>query len=59
LFKSSIALAMGSVGPWRIGLEWGFPTSGAADTAYIQQSATPGGSEETARALGLFAYPLE
>ncbi|MFN2964477.1 hypothetical protein, partial [Escherichia coli] len=33
--------------------------SGAADTAYteIQQSATPGGSEETARALGLFAYP--
>ncbi|MGS8177709.1 phage tail tip fiber protein, partial [Pseudomonas aeruginosa] len=28
-------------------------------TAYteIQQSATPGGSEETARALGLFAYP--
>ncbi len=46
-------------GPWRIGLEWGFPTSGAADTAYteIQQSATPGGSEETARALGLFAYP--
>ncbi|HCL2733698.1 TPA: phage tail protein [Pseudomonas aeruginosa EF8E] len=46
-------------GPWRIGLEWGFPASGAADTAYteIQQSATPGGSEETARALGLFAYP--
>ncbi|MCV4158887.1 phage tail protein [Pseudomonas aeruginosa] len=39
-------------GPWRIGLEWGFPASGAADTAYteIQQSATP-------RALGLFAYP--
>lgn len=37
----------------------GFPASGAADTAYteIQQSATPGGSEETARALGLFAYP--
>lgn len=46
-------------GPWRIGLEWGFPASGAADTAYteIQQSATPGGSEETARALGLIAYP--
>ncbi|HBO4638639.1 phage tail protein [Pseudomonas aeruginosa] len=46
-------------GPWRIGLDWGFPASGAADTAYteIQQSATPGGSEETARALGLFAYP--
>lgn len=46
-------------GPWRIGLEWGVPASGAADTAYteIQQSATPGGSEETARALGLFAYP--
>ncbi|MCO2355879.1 DUF1983 domain-containing protein [Pseudomonas aeruginosa] len=46
-------------GPWRIGREWGFPASGAADTAYteIQQSATPGGSEETARALGLFAYP--
>ncbi|MBH9385306.1 phage tail protein [Pseudomonas aeruginosa] len=46
-------------GPGRIGREGGFPARGAAATAYteIQQSAPPGGSEETARALGLFAYP--
>ncbi|HCF9825889.1 TPA: phage tail protein [Pseudomonas aeruginosa] len=55
----ALAYLRSVAGPWRIGLEWGFPASGAADTAYteIQQSATPGGSEETARALGLFAYP--
>ncbi|EOZ5051697.1 TPA: phage tail protein [Pseudomonas aeruginosa] len=48
-------------GPWKIGLEWGFPASGAADTAYteIQQSATPGGSEQNATALGLFAFPTD
>ncbi|HDZ3501763.1 TPA: phage tail protein, partial [Pseudomonas aeruginosa] len=48
-------------GPWKIGLEWGFPASGAADTAYteIQQSVTPGGSEQNATALGLFAYPTD
>ncbi|MFO6190795.1 phage tail protein, partial [Pseudomonas aeruginosa] len=41
--------------------EWGFPASGAADTAYteIQQSVTPGGSEQNATALGLFAYPTD
>ncbi|HDY6345808.1 TPA: DUF1983 domain-containing protein, partial [Pseudomonas aeruginosa] len=35
--------------------------SGAADTAYteIQQSVTPGGSEQNATALGLFAYPTD
>ncbi|HCL4077272.1 TPA: phage tail protein [Pseudomonas aeruginosa] len=55
----ALAFLRTTSGPWKIGLEWGFPVSGAADTAYteIQQSATPGGSEETARALGLFAYP--
>ena len=55
----ALAFLRTTSGPWKIGLEWGFPASGAADTAYteIQQSATPGGSEETARALGLFAYP--
>ncbi|ORE23525.1 hypothetical protein, partial [Pseudomonas aeruginosa] len=48
-------------GPWKIGLEWGFPASGASDTAYteIQQSVTPGGSEQNATALGLFAYPTD
>ncbi|MBI8949980.1 phage tail protein [Pseudomonas aeruginosa] len=55
----ALAFLRTTSGPWKIGLEWGFPASGAADTAYteIQQSVTPGGSEETARALGLFAYP--
>lgn len=47
-------------GPWKIQLDWGFP-AGAEDTAFteIQQSTTPGGSEQTAAALGLFAYPTD
>lgn len=47
-------------GPWKIQLDWGFP-AGAEDTAFIelQQSTTPGGSEQTATALGLFAYPTD
>ncbi|MBH9423356.1 phage tail protein, partial [Pseudomonas aeruginosa] len=55
----ALAFLRTTSGPWKIGLEWGFPASGAADTAYteIQQSVTPGGSEQNATALGLFAYP--
>ncbi|WP_448678980.1 phage tail protein [Pseudomonas nicosulfuronedens] len=47
-------------GPWKIQLDWGFP-AGAEDTAFIelQQSTTPGGSEQTATTLGLFAYPTD
>lgn len=47
-------------GPWKIQLDWGFP-AGAEDTAFteLQQSTTPGGSEQTAAALGLFAYPTD
>ncbi|WP_407733022.1 host specificity protein J [Pseudomonas citronellolis] len=47
-------------GPWKIQLDWGFP-AGAEDTAFteLQQSTTPGGSEQTASALGLFAYPTD
>lgn len=47
-------------GPWKIQLDWGFP-AGAEDTAFteLQQSTTPGGSEQTATALGLFAYPTD
>ena len=47
-------------GPWKIQLDWGFP-AGAEDTAFteLQQSTTPGGSEQTAIALGLFAYPTD
>ncbi|MFU6863616.1 MULTISPECIES: host specificity protein J [Pseudomonas aeruginosa group] len=57
----ALAFLRTTSGPWKIGLEWGFPASGAADTAYteIQQSATPGGSEQNATALGLFAYPTD
>ncbi|HBO3095370.1 TPA: phage tail protein [Pseudomonas aeruginosa] len=57
----ALAFLRTTSGPWKIGLEWGFPDSGAADTAYteIQQSATPGGSEQNATALGLFAYPTD
>ncbi len=57
----ALAFLRTTSGPWKIGLEWGFPVSGAADTAYteIQQSATPGGSEQNATALGLFAYPTD
>ncbi|MBF3039284.1 host specificity protein J, partial [Pseudomonas aeruginosa] len=41
----ALAFLRTTSGPWKIGLEWGFPASGAADTAYteIQQSVTPGG----------------
>ncbi|MDU0798833.1 host specificity protein J, partial [Pseudomonas aeruginosa] len=55
----ALAFLRTTSGPWKIGLEWAFPASGAADTAYteIQQSVTPGGSEQNATALGLFAYP--
>lgn len=47
-------------GPWKIQLDWGFP-AGAEDTAFteLQQSTTPGGSEQTATALGLLAYPTD
>lgn len=47
-------------GPWKIQVDWGFP-AGAEDTAFteLQQSTTPGGSEQTATALGLFAYPTD
>ncbi|MBG5245092.1 phage tail protein [Pseudomonas aeruginosa] len=57
----ALAVLRTTSGPWKIGLEWGFPVSGAADTAYteIQQSVTPGGSEQNATALGLFAYPTD
>ncbi|WP_410525439.1 phage tail protein [Pseudomonas aeruginosa] len=57
----ALAFLRTTSGPWKIGLEWGFPASGAADTAYteIQQSVTPGGSEQSATALGLFAYPTD
>ncbi|HCF2955890.1 TPA: phage tail protein [Pseudomonas aeruginosa] len=57
----ALAFLRATSGPWKIGLEWGFPASGAADTAYteIQQSVTPGGSEQNATALGLFAYPTD
>ncbi|MBI8773702.1 phage tail protein [Pseudomonas aeruginosa] len=57
----ALAFLRTTSGPWKIGLEWGFPASGAADTAYteIQQSATPGGSEQNATAMGLFAYPTD
>ncbi len=57
----ALAFLRTTSGPWKIGLEWGFPASGAADTAYteIQQTATPGGSEQNATALGLFAYPTD
>ncbi|WP_413466074.1 host specificity protein J [Pseudomonas aeruginosa] len=57
----ALAFLRTTSGPWKIGLEWGFPASGAADTAYteIQQSVTPGGSEQNATALGLFAYPTD
>ncbi|MBG5552139.1 phage tail protein [Pseudomonas aeruginosa] len=57
----ALAFLRTTSGPWKIGLEWGFPDSGAADTAYteIQQSVTPGGSEQNATALGLFAYPTD
>ena len=57
----ALAFLRTTSGPWNIGLEWGFPASGAADTAYteIQQSATPGGSEQNATALGLFAFPTD
>ncbi|MFO6075928.1 host specificity protein J, partial [Pseudomonas aeruginosa] len=57
----ALAFLRSTSGPWKIGLEWGFPASGAADTAYteIQQSVTPGGSEQNATALGLFAYPTD
>ncbi|HGM7984209.1 TPA: phage tail protein [Pseudomonas aeruginosa] len=57
----ALAFLRTTSGPWKIGLEWGFPASGAADTAYteIQQSATPGGSEQNATALGLFAFPTD
>ncbi|MDV2795688.1 host specificity protein J, partial [Pseudomonas aeruginosa] len=50
----ALAFLRTTSGPWKIGLEWGFPASGAADTAYteIQQSVTPGGSEQNATALG-------
>ncbi|MDG3974685.1 phage tail protein, partial [Pseudomonas aeruginosa] len=39
----ALAFLRTTSGPWKIGLEWGFPASGAADTAYteIQQSVTP------------------
>ncbi|EPF5461936.1 TPA: phage tail protein [Pseudomonas aeruginosa] len=57
----ALAFLRTTSGPWKIGLEWGFPASGAADTAYTetQQSVTPGGSEQNATALGLFAYPTD
>ncbi|HBP1591938.1 TPA: phage tail protein, partial [Pseudomonas aeruginosa] len=57
----ALAFLRTTSGPWKIGLEWGFPSSGASDTAYteIQQSVTPGGSEQNATALGLFAYPTD
>ncbi|HHN2097951.1 TPA: phage tail protein [Pseudomonas aeruginosa] len=57
----ALAFLRTTSGPWKIGLEWGFPASGAADTAYteIQQSVTPGGSEQNATAMGLFAYPTD
>ncbi|MFU6548652.1 host specificity protein J, partial [Pseudomonas aeruginosa] len=57
----ALAFLRTTSGPWKIGLEWGFPASGASDTAYteIQQSVTPGGSEQNATALGLFAYPTD
>ena len=57
----ALAFLRTTSGPWKIGLEWGFPASGAADTAYteIQQSVTPGGSEQNATALGLFAFPTD
>ncbi|TEC47201.1 phage tail protein [Pseudomonas aeruginosa] len=57
----ALAFLRTTSGPWKIGLEWGFPDSGAADTAYteIQQSVTPGGSEQNATTLGLFAYPTD
>ncbi|HHM9411348.1 TPA: phage tail protein [Pseudomonas aeruginosa] len=57
----ALAFLRTTSGPWKIGLEWGFPASGAADSAYteIQQSVTPGGSEQNATALGLFAYPTD
>ncbi|ABR82436.1 MULTISPECIES: TipJ family phage tail tip protein [Pseudomonas aeruginosa group] len=57
----TLAFLRTTSGPWKIGLEWGFPASGAADTAYteIQQSVTPGGSDQNATALGLFAYPTD
>ncbi|MGC3518850.1 host specificity protein J, partial [Pseudomonas aeruginosa] len=44
----ALAFLRTTSGPWKIGLEWAFPASGAADTAYteIQQSVTPGGSEQ-------------
>ncbi|EJM8451658.1 host specificity protein J, partial [Pseudomonas aeruginosa] len=39
----ALAFLRTTSGPWKIGLEWAFPASGAADTAYteIQQSVTP------------------
>ncbi|MFG8171817.1 DUF1983 domain-containing protein, partial [Pseudomonas aeruginosa] len=57
----ALAFLRTTSGPWKIGLEWAFPASGAADTAYteIQQSVTPGGSEQNATAMGLFAYPTD
>ncbi|MFP9024027.1 host specificity protein J, partial [Pseudomonas aeruginosa] len=57
----ALAFLRTTSGPWKIGLEWGFPASGAADTAYteIQQSVTPGGSEQNATALGLVADPTD
>ncbi|MEQ6495481.1 host specificity protein J [Pseudomonas aeruginosa] len=57
----ALAFLRTTSGPWKISLEWGFPASGTADTAYteIQQSVTPGGSEQNATALGLFAYPTD
>ncbi|HCF4310308.1 TPA: phage tail protein [Pseudomonas aeruginosa] len=57
----ALAFLRTTSGPWKIGLEWGFPAIGAADTAYteIQQSVTPGGSEQNATALGLFSYPTD
>ncbi|MGG2013911.1 hypothetical protein ABFY67_32930 [Pseudomonas aeruginosa] len=45
----ALAFLRTTSGPWKIGLEWGFPASGAADTAYteIQQSVTPAAASRT------------
>ncbi|KRW62326.1 phage tail protein [Pseudomonas sp. TTU2014-080ASC] len=40
-----------------IGLKWGFPAEGAADTAFTEIQYGPAQDEQAAMSLGLFAYP--
>lgn len=42
---------------YAIRLNWGFPSSGAEDTAYTEIQYGPAVSEEGAQSLGLFSYP--